>query len=111
MDNVQDKIQKGRAQSMSGESNPKHVLTSKQVEEIRTRYKAGGITQKELAARYGVARTTVSSITLNRNWKDVQPEPEPEYCGCCDGLVSDCGGAIQVDVDRFYCQNTRRGSW
>src|SRR5574343_958612 len=69
MDNVQDKIQKGRAQSMNGESNPKHILTAAQVEMIRSRYASGGILQRELAAKYGVARTTIGSIIVNRNWR------------------------------------------
>lgn len=69
----------------------------------------------EIAIKYRgkFARLNVLPQPFTSEPEPVENEtaPEPELCGCCDGLVSDCGGAIQVDVDRFYCQNTRRGSW
>ena len=46
-------------------------LTKSQVAEIRRIYSHGSITQKELAARYGVARCTISAITTGTNWKHI----------------------------------------
>jgi hypothetical protein len=43
-------------------------LTRPQVEEIRTRYKAGGVLQQELANEYGVNQPHVSDIVNNKRW-------------------------------------------
>lgn len=53
-----------------GETNGQVRLTQHEVAEIKLALKAGR-TQKELATTYGVARTTVSAISLGRNWSHV----------------------------------------
>lgn len=72
-DNSRDRELKGRSNhkgfSLPGEKNPRHKLTAIQVEEIRNRYAAGGITQQKLGAEYGVAQTVISRIVLFKNWK------------------------------------------
>jgi hypothetical protein len=45
-------------------------LTRPQVKEIRTRYAAGDVLQRELAEEYGVARSNISHIVNNERWKD-----------------------------------------
>jgi hypothetical protein len=56
---------------MPGERNHQSKLTEDQVREIRRRYSEGGITQKALAAEYGVTQTCVGGITRGKGWKHV----------------------------------------
>jgi hypothetical protein len=50
---------------------PDHAkLDLAQVEEIRARYKAGGVLQRELAEEYGVCQTSIGRIVNNKIWKD-----------------------------------------
>jgi len=51
-----------------GEYNRASKLTAKQVLSIRASFASGGIQQKELALRYGIARSVVSSIILRKTW-------------------------------------------
>lgn len=67
-DNVQDKVNKGR--QLRGEQVPTSKLTRAQVDEIRARYAAGGVQQKELGAQYGVSQPSVSVIVNKRIWND-----------------------------------------
>ncbi len=53
---------------LNGDGNPAARLTQTAVTEIRRRYAAGGILQRELAEEYGVQQTTVSSVILRKNW-------------------------------------------
>lgn len=57
-----------RASLKRGESNPLSKMTALQVEEIRTRYAAGGITQRALAREYGVTQTAIWFVLHRRNW-------------------------------------------
>jgi hypothetical protein len=47
-----------------GEQAPRAQLSDAQVAEIRTRYAAGGITQRALAAEYGVCYQHISALIL-----------------------------------------------
>lgn len=71
VDNMRDMAQKGRAPGYSspGESNSQNKLSAIQVEQIRSRYAIGGITQETLGHQYGVAHSTISAITRRENWK------------------------------------------
>lgn len=71
-DNTADKMNKGRYVRVVGEENPSAKLTAEQVGAIRSRYRAGGIKQKELAVEYGVRQTLISQIVLGQIWKEVQ---------------------------------------
>lgn len=52
-----------------GEGHTQAVLTEAAVRQIRDRYAAGGVTQKQLAAEHGVAATTVAAVLSRRSWK------------------------------------------
>lgn len=60
------------AAGRSGESHLRAKLTDAQVGLMRAEYAAGGITQRELAARYGVTRTHAHNIV---NGKARPPRP------------------------------------
>jgi len=68
-DNVDDREQKGRNKIMRGESNGNSKLTISQVEYIRARYAAGGISQQKLAEETGIDQTQVSNIIRRKVWK------------------------------------------
>ncbi len=53
-----------------GELNGRAILDRKQVEEIRARYAAGGVSQFVLSDEYHVAQTTISAIVRGLRWKD-----------------------------------------
>ena len=62
-----------------GQTVGEHVWSSKftqsQVVEIRNRYGAGGVTQKELAKEYGVSVGTISRITNRYGWTHILGKP------------------------------------
>ena len=47
------------------------ILNEEQVREIRRRWEAGGVMLKEMAEEYGVATSTIHSVTSRRAWKHV----------------------------------------
>lgn len=51
-----------------GETAPSAKLRESQVLEIRARYAAGCVFQRELAAEFGVTRSAVQSIVRRRTW-------------------------------------------
>ena len=53
--------------SMRGEWQPRHKLNESQVLEIRN-FLQVGVTQKNIAKSFGIARTTVSSIAIGKSW-------------------------------------------
>ena len=66
-DNVRDKCERRR--HVYGDKHPWSALTSETVEEIRIAYSVGGVTQEELAGRYGVTKAAISSIVLGQTWR------------------------------------------
>ena len=60
-DNVVDKMVKGRMSQSK--------LTKEQAEMIRTRYLAGGITQRELAKEFAIDQAIISGIVQGKRWK------------------------------------------
>ena len=68
-DNNSDRKAKGRNANRHGESNTNAKLTEAQVREIRERYAAGGILQRELAQEYGVSRKAISLVVTNKRWQ------------------------------------------
>lgn len=84
-DNVRDMDERGRANRIGqkpGEDHPLAKLTKEQVEQMRHKHLVEGITQKRLAADYGICNQQVSRIITGKRW--AQPEP--------------------VDVSQFSCQ-------
>lgn len=83
-DNVADKTAKKRNNSPSGdahgarlhpesrprgESHYRAKLTATEVIDIRTRYNAGGITQRQLSLQFGVTRALIGLIICRKIWK------------------------------------------
>jgi hypothetical protein len=69
--------QKGNAEHASanglyacvkGAENSNSKLTWEQVEQIRTRYAQGNLTQTCLAKMYGITQANISAIVLNKIW-------------------------------------------
>lgn len=58
-------------QSKKWEDCPLSKLNKKDVTEIRRLYKNWGIYQNDIAKMFNVARTTISAITNNYNWKNI----------------------------------------
>lgn len=54
--------------SLRGERQPAHRLTEDEVREIRRRYAAGGVLQKQLAAEYGVGKVTIHHVVHRTTW-------------------------------------------
>lgn len=69
-DNSDDMIQKGRDLHFRGEQHGRCKLTDAQVAEIRERYAAGGVTQIQLGAEFGVAHSQISRIVTRKNRQD-----------------------------------------
>jgi len=62
-DNMHDAVRKGRKNCWGHQK-----LTAENVRRLRAEYAAGGITQKALGAKYGVARNTVSQLVRGLTW-------------------------------------------
>lgn len=52
----------------SGWATPNAQLTPEQVVEIRARYAAGGVRQRDLGAEYGVVQAQISRIIRGERW-------------------------------------------
>jgi DNA-binding XRE family transcriptional regulator len=63
-DNTQDMLKKRR--NKAGETHYMSTLSDKEVSAIKTLYEGGGITQKQLAQRFGVSQSTISNIVRGR---------------------------------------------
>lgn len=70
-DNSADMVSRGRQArgSRSGSSR----LTEREVVEIRAR-RTDGALQRDLAAEYGVSRTTISQIANGKTWTHITPQ-------------------------------------
>ena len=71
------KIRAASSQRLSGEGNHAAKLTWDRVRGIRAEYAAGGVTQKEIAARHGVEQSLVSQIVRHKIWVDATGESVP----------------------------------
>lgn len=65
--NAADMVAKGR--QAKGERNAKAKLTQDEVNEIRTRYSEGAITQAALSREYEVSDVMISYIVHGKNWR------------------------------------------
>lgn len=70
-ENMHDMETRGRARKLRGNDHPRAKLTANQAQDIRTRYGAGGVMLREIAADYGVHLSLISLIVRNKIWKDV----------------------------------------
>lgn len=88
LDNVRDKISKGRARYDCGDNHharlrPERMargercsnakLTAEKVIEIRTIYAAGGTTLKKLGAQFDVHLSLISLVVQRKIWKHILP--------------------------------------
>jgi hypothetical protein len=55
---------------MKRRRNPQTKLTEESVAEIKARYSAGGVTQKLLAAEYGVTQSLISKVVRGAAWQN-----------------------------------------
>lgn len=67
-DNTDDMVLKGRGRWLQGSATPVAKLTEAEVDKIRQDKRL----QREIAADYGIAQTTVSAIKRKVNWKHLQ---------------------------------------
>ena len=70
-ENRQHAYDTGLQVAIVGEKHESAKLTQKQVLEIRTRYKSGGITQMELAREYCIDQATISKIVNRKLWSHI----------------------------------------
>lgn len=70
LDNMRDKMRKGRANIAHGERHGHAKLTEDNVREIRARYGAGE-TCTNLAAEFGVSQPNVNVLVHGKTWKHV----------------------------------------
>lgn len=70
-DNVRDRENKGRGARFYGEAHPQCRLNVEKVHDIRRRWAAGGVKQRDLAAEYGVSQMTIYRVIHQHNWKGV----------------------------------------
>ena len=62
-----------------GACAPRAKLTWEQVDAIRARYAAGGVTQKALGAEYGVHENVIAALIRGRTWAEHARPPDPEH--------------------------------
>jgi HNH endonuclease len=68
-DNMADKVKRGRAASMPGESNPFSKLTDQKVEVIRKLATWRVLSQQMIGFMFGVSQSTVSAIKVGEKWR------------------------------------------
>jgi hypothetical protein len=68
-ENTQDRVDKGRSCSSTGEENGCSKLTEQEVREIRDL--AQNLTHKKIGSLYGVSQSVVSRIVTRDSWKHV----------------------------------------
>lgn len=68
LDNMRDMHSKGRAAIIKGEQRTNHKLTSVQANEIRERYKQGGLTTRSLALEYNVSSATIWRVVNGKSY-------------------------------------------
>ncbi len=66
--NVADRVMRGR-----NGRNGNAKLTEQQVLQILTLLKEGELSQKKLAERFGIGRSTIAGISRGETWKYLQP--------------------------------------
>lgn len=71
LDNMQDKMRKGRHVRSPGEANGRALLTSEEVRRIRGLYDSGKNSQRELAGIFGVSVPAIGRIVRREVWQQV----------------------------------------
>lgn len=71
LENSQHAVKNGKLDHFLGENHRNNKLTIQQVKDIKNEYAAGKTTHRKLAAKYGVAKNSISNILNGRAWKRV----------------------------------------
>jgi DNA-binding CsgD family transcriptional regulator len=66
-DNIADMFRKGRSVAPRGAANHRTKLTDQQVAEIRELWANGGVTQPQIARKYGITREYVSMLVRHKS--------------------------------------------
>lgn len=80
-DNMKDKVAKGRQSHCGtrtpnvGETSPHAKLTDEKVRLIRSIYKQGHTTVKQIARDFGVAQSLIARVVRRQSWKHVVDYP------------------------------------
>lgn len=71
LDNVVDKVERGRLKSLRGSKHPVSKLDEERVALVKQQLAAGEMLQREIAALHGISRRTVSHIACGYIWRHV----------------------------------------
>lgn len=77
-ENTQHATKFGLQKRAYGEANPASKVNSDQVREIRRLNAEGKLTQKEMAAMFGISQASLSKIVLNQTWKNLDANTTPD---------------------------------
>jgi predicted transcriptional regulator len=80
----------------SGEGHFNAVLSAAQVEDIRVRYAAGGVTQKALATEFGVEQQSVSRYVRGLRFASEACPPQPGAHGTRAVITPDIRAAVRA---------------
>ena len=66
------RIWNARPQTPRGEAHQNAVFTEQNIRDMREEYETGGVIQKDLAEKYGVAPRTIWAIVNRKTWAHVE---------------------------------------
>ncbi len=69
--NNEDMWTKGRSRVLTGEDTSQHILTEREVVDIRRLYARGKFGYKRLAKKFGVAPQTIVHVIKRNTWKHI----------------------------------------
>jgi len=72
MENIADKMAKGREPNLKGEKHPLAMLTEADVKQIRALHAAGGLNYAQIGARFGVEKHVVGMVIRRETWRHVE---------------------------------------
>ena len=67
-DNMWDRVNRKRVIPHRGADSKASVLSESQVREIRVLYAVGDLSQRQIAANFGVSQYTISAINRRKTW-------------------------------------------
>lgn len=70
-ENRQHAIQNGLWRAAKGENHSQNILTNEQVVLIKEQLNRHNLTQRQIAAHFGVSRGTIQSIASDKNWRRI----------------------------------------
>ena len=70
--NTLDRVHKGRCSGPRGIEQHDAKLTPESVTALRKQYAKGGVTQRELARKYGMSQAAVARAILGQTWRHIE---------------------------------------